>query len=233
MFGFSFYGISTIVGYLMPNPFHKYKQFYFKQFSLLYSHIIHMQLYTYTCRNKINNNDERTHFFRKIYLSHFIWNGWKGLCVRGELETEHTTTYWPQVPLSLAALLSRSDGLFNRGSWGPSPLWELVLPTASYLHLTQPLCGTGLYNCLTSTCFLWTSHMHPIQPIHSQGYTLISSTGCTCYLHRCTSYLTARPRSICNKFSISTLFSLIWPINRTLSGATTLDQSRLGSDDNE
>ena len=28
--------------------------------------------YTYTCRNIINNNDERTHFFRKIYLSHFI-----------------------------------------------------------------------------------------------------------------------------------------------------------------
>ena len=28
--------------------------------------------YIYTCGNKINNNDERTHFFRKIYLRHFI-----------------------------------------------------------------------------------------------------------------------------------------------------------------
>ena len=28
--------------------------------------------YTYTCGNIINNNDERTQFFRKIYLSHFI-----------------------------------------------------------------------------------------------------------------------------------------------------------------
>ena len=28
----------------------------------------------------------------------------------------------PQVPLSLAALLSHSAGLLNRGSWGPSPL---------------------------------------------------------------------------------------------------------------
>ena len=37
--------------------------------------VIHIQLYTYTCRNKINNKDERTHFFRKIYLSHFIRNG--------------------------------------------------------------------------------------------------------------------------------------------------------------
>ena len=29
-----FYGIIAIVGYLMPNPFYTYKQFYFKQFSL-------------------------------------------------------------------------------------------------------------------------------------------------------------------------------------------------------
>ena len=28
---------------------------------------------------------------------------------------------WPPVPLSLAALLSRSAGLLNRGSWGPKP----------------------------------------------------------------------------------------------------------------
>ena len=29
-----FYGISTIIGYLMPNPFYTIKQFYFKQFDL-------------------------------------------------------------------------------------------------------------------------------------------------------------------------------------------------------
>ena len=34
------------------------------------------------------------------------------------------------------------------------------------------------------------------------------------------------------KFSISTLFSSIWPIERTLSGATTLGQSGPGSDGN-
>ena len=89
-----------------------------------------------------HNNDERTHFFRKIYHSHFIRNGCeratKGLCVRGELETEQTATYWPPVPLSLAALLSRSAGLLNRGSWGPIALcWVLVLSTASYLQLTD------------------------------------------------------------------------------------------------
>ena len=91
--------------------------------------VIHIQLYTYTCGNKINEHTS----LEKIYLSHFIHNGWKGLCVRGELETGQTATYWPQVPLSLAALLSHSAGLLNRGSWGPkppTPCWELVL-TAS------------------------------------------------------------------------------------------------------
>ena len=29
-----FYGISTILGYLMPNQFYTYKQFYFQQYSL-------------------------------------------------------------------------------------------------------------------------------------------------------------------------------------------------------
>ena len=95
---------------------------------LLHSHNhIHIQLYTYTCGSKINNNDERTQFFRKIYLSHFIRNGCervaKGLCVRGELETEQTATYWPPVPLSFAALLSRFTGLLNQEPWGPIALW--------------------------------------------------------------------------------------------------------------
>ena len=150
-----------------------------------------MQLYVYTCGNKINNNDERTQFFRKIYLSHFIRNGCervaKKLCVRGELETEQTATYWPPVPLSLAALLSRSAGQLNQGPWGPIALcWELVLSTESYLQLWLQLnwtsCHTGLHHCLTPTCFPWALHLFRIQPVHSQGYTLISSTGCTCSL---------------------------------------------------
>ena len=136
-----------------------------------------------------HNNDERTHFFRKIYLSHFIRNGCervaKEWCVRGELETEQAATYWRPVPLSLAVLLSRSAGLLNRGSWGPITLcWMLVLYTASFpqldwLQLNWTSYRTGLYHCLTSTCFLWASHLHPIQPIHGQGHILMSSTVCT------------------------------------------------------
>ena len=124
------------------------------------------------------------------YTSHTLFS--KGLrkgCVRGELETEQTATYWPPVPLTIAALLSHSAGLLNRGSWGPKPSvgsWLSLPRTATrtptaLLQQTQVVCRTGLYNCLTSICFLWASHLNRIQPVNGQGYILISSTGCTCF----------------------------------------------------
>ena len=166
----------------------------------------HNQLYTYTRRNIVDTiMTNEIQFFRKIYLSHFIRNATKGLrkgyCVRGELETEQKLQHIdPPALLAIAAHLSCSDGLLNRGPWDlvltlrtattDSKLWS---PTNS---LPVP---PGLYLSLTSTCFLWRQNSHSIQPVDSQGYPLISSTGCTCYLHRCISYLTARPgrRSIC------------------------------------
>ena len=121
-----------------------------------------------------HNNDERTHFFRKIYPSHFIRNGCervtKVLCVSGELETVQTATDWPlnSSVFILSALLSRSAGLLNRVSWGPMPSagCRFSLQHISHLtdsKLTEPVCGPGLCNCLTSTCFLWASHLHPIR----------------------------------------------------------------------
>ena len=146
------------------------------------------------------NNDERTHFFRKIYLSHFIRNGCERVIWERWIGDWKNCNILTLSSFVFRTLISRSVGLLNQGSRGPIALcWVLVLSTASYLqltdsNLTEPFCGPGLYNCLTPTCFLWASHLHPIQPVHSQGYTLISSTGCTCYLHRCISHLTARPR---------------------------------------
>ena len=118
-----------------------------------HNHDTYTTIHIYMRKQSQHNNNEQTHFFRKIYLSHFIRKGCervaKGLCVRSELETEQTATYWPPVPLSSAALLSRSAGLLNRVSWGPIAFcWVLVLPTASYLQLdcfqlTEPVCRTG------------------------------------------------------------------------------------------
>ena len=135
---------------------------------LLLSHIHD----TYTCRNKINNNDERTHFFRKIYPSHFIRNGCervtKGLCVSGELETEQTATYWPLVPLSFAALLSRSAGLLSRRFWGVHSL----------------LLGAGsLYSFLSLTNIIQLTEL-PVAP----GYIIVWLPPASCERHVCTQF---------------------------------------------
>ena len=92
------------------------------------------------------NNDERTQFFRKIYLSHFIRNCCervtKGLCVRGELETEQNCNIWTP----------SSSGYINTSfsfSWAAQPAaspqsgagsrWHLIsktlIPTPNWLEL--------------------------------------------------------------------------------------------------
>ena len=80
----------------------------------------------------------------------------KGLCVRGQLETEQncniltpSSSVFSSTPFSFCCLL-------NRGPWGPSSLLGLVLTASNcnnWLQTTRTSCGTGLYNCLTPTCF--------------------------------------------------------------------------------
>ena len=112
----------------------------------------------------------------------------KGLCVRGELETEQTATYWPPVPLTITALLFSFCWGAQTGVLRAQALcWELILTASNCNTNSNKLIptnlnfnsGTGLYYCLTSTCFLWASHLHRIQPVHGKGNILISSTGCT------------------------------------------------------
>ena len=73
------------------------------------------------------------------------------------------------IPLTIASLLPHSAGLLNQSPEGPSPLSETgshCLELQLKLQLTQVVCGTWLYNCLTFTCFLWASQLHRIQPVH-------------------------------------------------------------------
>ena len=125
---------------------------------------------TYNYTYKIMTNEYTS---LEKYTSHTLFERvTKGLCVRGELETEQTATYWPQVPLTIAALLPHSVGLLNLGSWGPSPLlgagshcFELQLELQLQLTPTDPtLRGTELYNCLTTTCFLWRRNCTEFNP---------------------------------------------------------------------
>ena len=49
--------------------------------------------------------------------------------------------------------------------------------------LTQTICGTWLYNCWTTTCFLWAYASAPNSTMSTgQGDIPISSTGYTCFL---------------------------------------------------
>ena len=135
-----------------------------------------------------HNNDERAHFFRKIYLSHFIRNGcervmcerWIGDWTNCNILTPSSfvfnSTSFSFCWAAQSGVLSAHSPLLGTGS-----LYSILSPT--WLTPTNwTSCRTELYHCLTLACLMWASHLHPIQPVHSHGYTLISSTGCTCPL---------------------------------------------------
>ena len=159
--------------------------------------------------------DERTHFFIKIYLSHFIIERVDVGCVwEVSWRREQTATYWPKVLLTIAVLLSHSG-------WATQP-WVTEGPKSSAccwlsirhivpnwlqlqleLELTQVVCGIWLYFCLTSTCFLWAYASATITEFNhvyrSRWYSDIFDQmrlfRCSsAYLHKCISWLTARSR---------------------------------------
>ena len=87
-------------------------------------------------------------------------------------------------------------GLLNRGSIRTQAIsLKLALTRASCPQLTpaasvtwnsnwltQAVCGTWLYNCLTSTCFLWAYASAPNSTTSTcQRDIPISLTGCTCF----------------------------------------------------
>ena len=115
--------------------------------------------------------NERTHFFIKIPLTLYSWNSWCWLCVRGELEMGIDCYI---LTLSSSDYSSTSFafwlGSSTVGHWGPKALClELVLTQASCPQLAPiptgtgidpAVCGTWLYNCLTSTCFCLFTQVH-------------------------------------------------------------------------
>ena len=150
-----------------------------------------------------HNKDERTQFIRKIDLSLYS-NGFervtKGIMCESwvgdwtelqHIDPSNSAGYNSiSFPFSLAA---------QPGAWGHGLCWDMILIPASSSPTAWLPVAPGLYNYLSSTYFLWHHNFHSIQPVDNQGYPPISSTGCTCYLHRCISHLKARlgRRSIC------------------------------------
>ena len=88
-------------------------------------------VYSYTCRckQKLNDNfNEQTNtlLYKNIPLTFYSQKGCERVYVGYVWEVSwrrrETATYWPQVPLTIAALLPHSAGLLNQGPEGPSPL---------------------------------------------------------------------------------------------------------------
>ena len=109
--------------------------------------------------------------------------------MRGELETEQNCNILTPTLLAMIAFLSCSPGLLNRGPGGPASLGQgphSSIFSPSDLNFLSP----GLYNNLTTTYSLRASQFRTqFNPstVKVAPDLLISSTGCTCYLHRCIS----------------------------------------------
>ena len=129
----------------------------------------------------MTNFNERTNTFlyKNIPLTLYSRKGWCWLCVRGESETDTDCYILTQSSSdhSSTSFASSWLGCLTVGHWGPKALchWlsiQYLVPNwlQLQLELTQAVCGTWLYICLTPTCFRCSS----------------------VYLHWCISWLTAR-----------------------------------------
>ena len=134
--------------------------------------------------------NERTQFFRKIYLSHFILERvakrlilvmcerWVGNRTDCNILTPSSSDY--------SSTSSSFCWAAQLGSWGPKPsVWSwfsLPWTPTNWFQLTQDVCGTWLYNCLTPTCSCVHRNFTKFNSSIGQGDTSISSTGCTYFL---------------------------------------------------
>ena len=143
-----------------------------------------------------HNNDTIKTSVTEKYTSQFIWNGcvWEGVGDRTELQ--HID------PLSIGQnrLSFPFSWATQPGAWGPSLPGtcfsiQHLLSNSSDLQLTDFLSLPGLYNNLTSTLLpASVTISHSFNP--STVKVIISwysSTGCSCYLHRCISYFDSLP----------------------------------------
>ena len=140
----------------------------------------HDQLYKHICMQNHNDDTIKTSdtILRKIYLSLYL----KGFLCERELETEQNCNI-----LTPTVFLSCSPGLLNRGLRGPASLgagflYRILSPTdwiscaPSYIIVQRPPSFCGRHK------------LHSFNPSTVKVIFWYSSTGCTCYLHRCISY---------------------------------------------
>ena len=174
-------------------------------------------------QNETTHNKDELHRLIEKYTSHFIE---RVVCER-ELDIEQNCNILTPTLLAITAFLSRSPGLLKREPWGPASLGQVFIPVSSLQLVWSPNWLIGELRASSAGC--WLSLPHRVstdwiscalsyiivqrppsscgrQKLHSFNASTVkvslcySSTGCTCYLHRCISYFNspAGRRSIYN-----------------------------------
>ena len=119
------------------------------------------------------------------------------------MEIEQNCNILTPTLLAITALLPRSPGLLNRGPTllGAVFLYHILSPTnwtscaLSYITVRRQPSSCGRHKS------------HSFNPSTVKVIFWYSSTGCTCYLHRCISYFDSPARS---KVNIQQYLSKIW-----------------------
>ena len=111
-------------------------------------------------------------------------------CVRGELEVEQNCNILTPTLMAITAFLSCSAGLLNRGpaSLRRGPHSSIFSPT--------DLIFNWLTSCLHPVYIIFRpppsscgrNKSHSFNPSTVKVISWYSSTGCSCYFHRCISY---------------------------------------------
>ena len=108
--------------------------------------------------------------------------------MRGELEAEQNSNILTPTLMAITSFLSRSPGLLNWGPEGPDSLGHV--PHSSIFS------PTDWFPVFTQVIWLFDAHLLLVgisnrtqfNPSTVKVISWYSSTGCTCYLHRCISY---------------------------------------------
>ena len=134
-----------------------------------------------------HNKDERLSSLEK-YTSHFI----ERVVCEKELETEQNCNILTLTLLAITVFLSRSPGLPSREPGGPVSLGHV--PQSNIFTPTR-LIPNWLTSCLQQGYIIVrrppSCGRHKLHSFNPSTFNVIfwySSTGCTCYLHRCISY---------------------------------------------
>ena len=112
---------------------------------------------------------------RKGYERYYLWEVNKRL--------NRTATNWPPNSSGYSSISFPFPSAAQRRAWGPSLCWDMVLIPASSLQLIWTSCRRGYRIILRPP----TSCKRHNSTLQQSRCPLISSNGCTCYLHGCIS----------------------------------------------